>query len=223
MELIEYLLGQIFRLVLILFLAWGVLFLVKLAYPNLSYSEFFKKHNIFAFDFLPAPRPYSGLFGDLKVASTSDIQGASYNTYIYDTDPNIVWDLYTATGTIHVRGGQVIGNGMYSSQNYNNNAQRYAYIRNLSLYDGQSVTYGQTIYGEANETMFRNGTFSVYILDAKGNPVSRADAVNLKTFSTPGFARFQANVQTRLPYGQCQMAFVSANQPLQVVIPVMCN
>lgn len=224
MELIQYLLGKIFQIFIVLVIAWFVLWLAKFAYPSFSYSDWFKKHDVLSFDFLPTPRQYGGLFSGVqgKVAS-AEPQNASYNSYIYSGDPNITWDFYIATGTVQVRGGQVIGNGSYSSYNYSGNAQRQSYIRNLSLYDGQSITYNQTIYGEASETMFRNGTFSVYILDAQGNLLSRTDAVNLKTFSTPGFARFQATVKTRLPYGQCQMAFVSANQPLQIVIPVVCN
>ncbi len=199
MELIQYLLGKLVRLVLILGLAVFVVWLAKLAYPNLSLTKVMPQ-GIFSFDFLPSPRNYGGLLSP-KTAEPTVFNG--YGDIKKDDTPSTLVS-YTYNGQ------QVT-------------TDRYNFIRNLSVYEGGTIGYGFTFYGEARSDMFRNSIFTILILDAKGNVVSQTDAIDLHTWSTPGFERFQATIQTKLPPGACSLVFLGGYSPIRVTMPVQCR
>lgn len=218
MELIEYLLKKVVLIVVGILLAVFVLWLVHLLYPQFSWSTFFPKGS-FSLDILPPPRQYGGLFssnsntiGPREHVHQNVFNGygttTSGNPYAgYSTDTNYTYNSYTYSG-------QATQNG---------DPGRSAYLRNLSIYDGSTVYYGQTFTGEALSSMFKNSVFTVLVLDARGNTVSQTDAINLHTWSTPGFERFQATIRTQLPPGACTLVFIGGYNPVRISIPVQCR
>lgn len=225
MDTIRFLLGYIVRLVVILLLIAFVLWLVGLLYPQFKPSSLFR-WNAFSGDWLPAPRDFS-----LLGSKTSDgqngkvyVPGPAYNGYgnaSYEPQEGVDFIVYTASGTHVIKakgsGGQVL-DGSYGYDN------RSAYIRNLSVFQGGGITYGQRIVGEARESMFQNGRFAIYIVDTNKRLIGTAQAITTGTWSVPGWARFQATIPFRLPGDTyCSLVFQSATQPIQISYPVQCK
>lgn len=224
MDTIRYLLGFIFKLVIGLLIAAFVLWLVGLLYPNFKASSIFNA-KILTFDWLPAPKNYKGLLGTQSDTNGKVYQsGPAYNGYAasgqYAQGADVEWTVYTGTSSYVVRSNpqnQVPA----KTTPY---AERSLYIRNLSVYEGANVSYGLTIYGEARDSMFKNGTFTFTIIDKSGQVLSTTQAINTGVWATPGWARFQATVPSRLPPGsECALVFLSATQPIKVGLAVRCN
>jgi hypothetical protein len=214
MDLIKYLLQNVFKLVIILFIAAFVLWLGKLFYPQANISSYASSTGIgyfFSGDWLPAPRA-GGLAGTTTpIGGFTYKPGPAYNGWASSTQP-------TYPGQYGNVNDQV-WNGDTSAYR-----ERSLYVRNISLYDNGVVSYGQTIYGEARQEMFKNGVFTIAIIDRSGRVLSAANAINTGTFSAPGWAHFQVTIQNRLPNGtECALVFYSANQQLKVGMPVTCR
>ncbi len=225
MDIIRYLLGFIVKLVIGILFAALVLWLVGLLYPNFKAQNYLNM-KVFTFDWLPAPKNYGGLLGTQSDTNGKVYQpGPAYNGYSsgnsYANGADVEWTIYTGTSSQTVRSNP--GNQVFTG-NTTHYAEKSLYIRNLSVYEGGNISYGMMIFGEAKDTMFRNGSFSITIIDKAGRIVSSTQAVNTGTWATPGWARFQATIPTRLPAGtECALVFYSANQPIKVGLAVRCN
>ena len=220
MDTIRYLLGAVIKLALGLLLLALVLWLVGTLYPEFKVSKIFSME-VFKRDWLPAPKNYGGLLGNKNTNGeygTVYKPGEPFNGYQNTSTnggSNVDWIYYTATGT------QVIKTGGTTETS---NAERSTYLRNLSVYQGGTISYGLTIVGEARDTMFKNGLFPIVVLDAQGRVITAMDAINTGAWSTPGWVRFQATVPVRLPQNTvCSLVFNSANQPVRIGMQVRCN
>jgi hypothetical protein len=204
MDAIRYLLGYVFKLAIVLFIGAFALWLVNFVYPDLKVRELLS-FKFLSGDWLPAPKQY-GLLGK---NNQKDQYGSVYvhnNQYPSFMSPNDVgYVLYTATGTQIVR-----NDGTVFSGNTSAHTARSAYVRNLSFYDGGAISYGSTYTGEARESMFRNGTFPIVIVDNQGRVITSTHAINTGSWAAPGWIRFQFAVPVRLPQIPCGLVFLSA-------------
>lgn len=234
MDTIRFLLSKIVKLTLGLLFLSLVLWLVGTFYPDLHPSKVFS-WKLFSADWLPAPKNYGSLLGERSTDGTNGkvyVPGPAYNGYTSGpSGADVSWVYYTATGTQIIRGGsaatissQTFTSAGQATQNTNGFSDRSSYIRNISVYEGGTITYGMTIYGEARDTMFKNGLFTIVIVDQAGKVITTAQAINTGTWATPGWARFQTTIPSRLPSKvRCGMLFLSANQPIKVGMTVQCN
>jgi hypothetical protein len=229
METIQYLLSFLIKLALGLLLAAAVFWLVGLLYPSFKPSNIVNG-NVFSRDWLPAPRNYGSLLGSRSNNGTNGnvyTPGPAYNGYGntsnagYTTNgSNVDWVYYTASGTQVVHGG--INNQVFTG-NTSTYSEKALYVRNLSVYEGGNVSYGTTFVGEARDTMFRNGIFPISVIDRSGRTLTTFQAINTGTWATPGWARFQATIENRLPSNtDCALVFYSANQNVKVGMAVRC-
>lgn len=224
MDTIRILLGFIVKIVFALLVGAFILWLVGLLYPNFKPSNLFKK-NIFTFDWLPAPKNYGGLLGTRSDENGKVyVPGPAYNGYgaagAYANGANVDWTIYTGTSSYVVRSNPQNTNTAGHTTAY---SDRSLYLRNLSVYDGANVSYGMTIYGEARDTMFRNGIFGTTVIDRDGRVIASTQAINTGSWAAPGWTRFKLTIPTRLPNGlDCALVFYSANEPVKVGIPVRC-
>jgi hypothetical protein len=231
METIEYLLSFVIKLAFGLLLAAAVLWLVGLLYPSFKVSTILSG-DVFSRDWLPAPKNYGGLLGSQTNNGGMNgkvyTPGPAYNGYAnanggYTSGSNVDWVIYTATGTQVIKGGQDVRSGVFTG-NTTAYAEKSLYVRNLSVYEGGMVSYGTTFVGEARDIMFRNGIFTILVIDKGGKVLSTAQAINTGTWAAPGWARFQATISTRLPPNtDCALVFHSANQSVKVGMFVRCN
>lgn len=219
METIRYLLGVIVKLAVAFFFVALVLWMVGLLYPAFSIRNLLST-DVFDREWLPAPRNISlvnGANNDRNVF----VPGTSYNDYA--AQPGVEFVAYTSEGKKVIRSSNA-PTASVSNGNTGIYANRSLYVRNLSIYENGSIFYGQEISGEARDTLFRNGTFNVLIVDSNGRLIAVAPAINTGTWSIPGWNRFRMTIPTRLPANtSCSLVFQSANQPLQVSLPVRCN
>lgn len=227
MDTIRYLLGVIMRLVLILFLVAFIFWLIGFLYPQFKPSSIFS-FKMFSNDWLPAPKNYGLLAGNRRTDGQNGavyVPGAPYDGYKnarYESQEGVDFFVYTASGTQIIRakgsGGNQTWNGGYVATD-----DRGLYVRNLSVFQGGGITYGQRILGEARDTMFRNGSFPIYIVDADKRLVGTMQAVTTGTWAIPGWARFQATVPVKLPGNTyCSLILQSATQQIQINHPVKC-
>jgi hypothetical protein len=225
MDTIRYLLGFIVKLVVGLVIASFVIWLVGLLYPNFKASNLFSM-KAFTFDWLPAPKNYGGLLGTRSDTNGKVyVPGPAYNGYsgnnAYANGADVEWTIYTGTSSY-------ISKSNPGDQVFTGNTTQYSekslYIRNISVYEGANISYGMMLFGEARETMFRNDSFTITIIDKSGRIISSMQATSAGTWAAPGWARFKATIPTRLPQGvSCALVFYSASQPVKVGIPVRCN
>lgn len=227
METIEYLLSIVLKIVFGLLLLVGVLWLVGLLYPNFKVSNVFSGKT-FSMDWLPAPKNYPSLLGTKSADGQNGkvyVPGPAYNGYgntYSGRGSDVDWVYYTASGTQVVRGSQNVNDQVFTG-NTSAYAEKSLYIRNLSIYEGGNVSYGTTFVGEARDTMFRNGTFTVAVLDGTGRIITSTQARATGAWSAPGWGRFQATISTTLPTGDCALVFFSATQSVKVGMLVRCN
>lgn len=110
-------------------------------------------------------------------------------------------------------------------------SQKNMFLRNLSIYEGWHVYTGLSFTAEARENMFLNGKFPVVILDpSNGQVVSVAYAEAITNWTVPGWVKFQVKMTGALPSRRpCVMIFEQARyknskaQPIRVVMPITCN
>jgi hypothetical protein len=226
MDTIRYLLGFIVKLTVGILIAAFVIWLVGLLYPNFKASNIFSA-KVFTFDWLPAPKNYGGLLGTRSDTNGKVYQPApAYNGYAqngnqYTSGADVEWTIYTGTSSYVVKSNS---NAQVFTGNTTQYADKSLYIRNLSVYEGENVSYGMTIFGEARQSMFRNGIFTITIIDRSGKIIAATQAINTGAWSTPGWYRFQATVPTRLPQGtECALVFYSASESVKVGLAVRCN
>ena len=99
------------------------------------------------------------------------------------------------------------------------------------MYEGGHVYTGLTFVGEARNTMFQNGRFSIVVVDNTTNRVvSVSYAVATTDWTVAGWTRFQTKIVGTLPDKvRCTMVFEQAavssqkTQPVRVAIPILCN
>lgn len=207
MDTIRYLLGSIIKITLGLLAIAFMLWLLQLVFPNFKATSAIKTS--FSGDWLPAPKQYTGLLGTPNKDGSYGTEykpGPEYNgyanQYVYNQTPNNqVW-----------------------SGNTTSFVERYNYIRNLSVYEGGTISYGDTFVGEAKTEMFRNGLFTIVVIDRQGRVITTTNAINTGTWSVPGWYRFQATIPNRLPSGEpCSLVFVSGQTSARVGMPVRCQ
>lgn len=226
MDTIRFLLGKIVALAVVLLLISFVLWLVGVMYPDFKPMNILKGE-LFTRDWLPAPKNYGGLLGKRTNSDENGkvyVPGPAYDGYAnangyYQSTGDVEWVIYTSTGT------QIIGSRNPSSGTTTAYAQKSLYVRNLSIYNGGSISYGMTFVGEARETMFKNGIFPILVLDEKGRILATTEAINTGTWSIPGWARFQATIRNQLPKNTpCTLLFLSGNQQsVRIGMNVRCN
>jgi hypothetical protein len=222
METIHFLLKHTFRIIFILILVWLMLWLLNFVFPGLKISSIFST-KIFSSDWLPAPKQY-GLLGENK-------KGGMYGTvfqYQHNAQPsNVDFIVYTASGTqiIKAKGSPETSQNRVFTGTTASYSDRASYLRNLSLYEGWNISQNSTYIGEASEVMFKNGTFPIFILDNQNRIVASSQAVNTGTWATPGWARFQFTIATKLPrQTPCTLVFMSSqNTQIQIRMNVRCN
>jgi hypothetical protein len=230
MQTIEYLLSVIIKIAFGLLLVVCVFWLIGLLYPQFKPSSIFSR-KVFSLDWLPAPKNYGSLLGTKTNDGTNGkvyVPGPAFDGYAntssyggYTNGADVDWIYYTASGTQVVHGSA--GNQVFTGDT-TAYAEKSLYIRNLSIYEGGNVAYGTTFVGEARDTMFRNGTFPITVIDRQGRVITSFYAVNTGMWATAGWARFQATISTILPRGtDCALVFHSANQNLKVGMAVRCN
>lgn len=228
MDTIRYLLGIIIKLVLVLFLVAFILWLVGFLYPQWKPSNLFSGE-VFKREWLPAPRDFSANLSGQKdgVYGREYVPGPAFDGYKnaapYRGQPGIEYVIYTESGTKVVKSdGSVVDERF--SQAVKTNQNRSLYVRNLSIFEGGGITYGQRIIGEARNTMFKDGSFTILIAEAGGKHIAAVRAVATSAWSIPGWTRFQAVIPVRLPsQTYCVLLFRSATEPVQVTLPVQCN
>lgn len=216
METIQYLLGKIVKIVVLLFLMVFVLMLIGSVYPTLQVSKLLS-FSIFEKDWLPAPKNYA--LGSVQqnpdgTYGTVYQHGEAFNGYNMQPNRYI---------TYSYNGQMPTTSPSFFSGETNTHTERMRYIRNLSLYEGVPINHGQTIYGEARSDMFRNGIFQIVITDRAGRPITAMYAMNLGTWSVPGWSRWKAVVPVRLPKGvDCVLVFISSDG-IRTSFPVRCD
>lgn len=233
MDTIRYLLSFVIKLALALFLFAFVLWLIGYLYPQFKISNLVSG-GMFQRDWLPAPKNYGSLLGGRTTDGTNGkvfVPNAPYNGYggnaYYQSQEGVEYVVYTASGTKIIKPA---GSGTVGTANNQAPAvttpysERSLYIRNLSVYEGGNISYGSTFTGEARGTMFKNGLFTILVIDRNGRILASMDAINTGMWATPGWSRFQATVPQRLPSGTpCALVFLSASQPVKVGMAVKCN
>ena len=217
MDTIRYLLGMIIKLVLSLFIIVFFIWAMKTFYPTAitDVTSLVTGSDAFKQDWLPAPRnvaDYLPKRSSSTVHGVEFVPGPAFNsagTYVYQTN----YVTYgSSTSPMIPR---------YSTSN----TDRALYIRNTSAYQGMNVSYGTRFIGEARDTMFRNGSFNIFVVDTSGRIVGSAKALDMGTWAAPGWRRFQAIIGSRLPSNiPCALVFQSAQQTTTLVsLRVMCN
>lgn len=223
METIQYLIGKIIKLVIGLTLAVMVLWLVGLLMPQFKITNIIKSSgNLFSTDWLPAPKQYGqwGKSANKDTYGNEYVPGPEYNGYQNEYGGSVDWVYKSATSTY------VVKSQPYNTAYYGNDpsySQRFNYIRNISIYDGGSIHYGQTIVGEAKTILFRNGVFPVLITNTKGAILGYSPAVNTGDWAIPGWSRFQFTIQTKLPAGEACILWFVLQDGSRVSMPVRCE
>ena len=215
MGVIRYILGAVIKLVLALIIFSFAIWLVNLLLPQFKLMDIMSG-KIFTTDWLPSPKQYSSLFGN-RTATTGGMNGKLYvhgDPYQYNQ------------GQFQ---NQYISYGSSTNQLFAGNTTTYldrsTYVRNLSLYEGSSISYGSVFVGEAQGTLFKNGLFPIYVVDNTGRVLSATQAINTGPSQTAGWVRFQVTIPSQLPTNtSCIIVFVSAyDERVQVRVPVRCN
>ena len=247
MELIRSLLGLLLKIALALIFFSIVWWLITLFMPSLSLRSIFSSSATSTDGgWLPAPGSFAGLLGQRNNTGQNGkvfISGPAYNGYGDSYNNNagysqVNYITYTADGT-EITGGGGSANAKPVVKETTPYAQKELYIRNLSIYEGGHVYTGLSFVGEARNTMFQNGKFAIIIADPMGRVISTSYAEAMTSWSVPGWVRFQAIINSVLPYKiHCTMVFQSggnpqysgsytySNQqinPIRVAIPVLCN
>ena len=240
MEVIQTLLGFVAKLAFGIALGLLAWWLVALLFPALSFNSLIALTSKRGGDWLPPPRNITNLLGSPKIPSVGGVNGTlyvagpPYNGYgnvanspqgttdarliSYDTNERQTIQTNTPTTAVVV-------------EQYGSNiptVQKTSYLRNLSLYDGQSLHTGSTFFGETRNTMFSNGRFPIIILNPNGQVVAVNYAEATTNWAIPGWVRFQVKINSVLPVATpCTIIFQSANripsQQVKIVMPIVCN
>jgi hypothetical protein len=254
MDTLKTLIGILMRMMFAIFFVAFVWWMVSLLYPSLGMLSI--KQTLFGTekkDFLPSPRAYGSFLKDLhalpvQTGTVSQYQPTAYSQvapqegYTYST---VNYVTYTASNTLVVvdQKGDLVSpslddyNKKLASQqsdiaNATTSHFRSVYLRNLSIYEGGSIRQGLSFIGEARESMFRNGSFPVIILDQNKKVIGVSTASLSTKWSVPGWVRFEVKIVHQIPFkGPCTMIFQEAlteeeyknRQPVRIPLSVGCN
>lgn len=223
MDTIQFFLSAILKLIIIIFVGIFIFIVLQKFFPNfLSKFSFYRSSGAFFTDnWLPDPVN----FQDVAKGRKADLSG---NVYEGGLTPGTSYVIYSDSGM------KIIKVPPTKSQVFNAQTAGFSdsslYVRNLSIYNGDSVNTHKTIYGEARSTFFANGTFPIYIIDTQGRVFAVETAIATEQWSIPGWSRFSVQIRSLLPSHQpCQLLFIpnpqspDANTGGRALIPVSCN
>lgn len=247
METIRYILYFSVKLAIFLIFVVLIWWFIATFFPTLSVKSLFFSSGTATssnMGWLPAPGSIGGLFGKAKTPSeTNNVYngGDSYNGYgnAYNNNyggAEVQFITYTSTGT-QIISGTNNKNKEAEEKTVNGYSKKELYIRNLSIYEKGHVYTGLSFIGEAKNTMFQSGKFKIIIADMSGRVVGIDFAEATTNWSVPGWTRFQAKINSILPYKvPCTMIFEqetavsqqytysnTKKQPARIAIPVLCN
>lgn len=216
MDSIRYMLGAIVKIVVVLLIVAFLMVVFRYAYPGgiqVSFSGLAIKG-----DWLPAPR-------DMKKEAPKPGADGYYGTVYQHGAP---FGGYQAQPQQYItyssQGQQANGTVQPYAGGSSPSAERAYYVRNLSVYEGAPVSHGMALYGESRDSMFKNGIFQIVIADRSGKAIVSMPAINLGTWSVPGWARWKAVVPIKLPQNiDCLLVFVSGDGRAVTSFPVRCN
>jgi len=195
---------------------------------------------------LPSPRKYSSLLNKAKapdVHTNEYVHGKVFsyeNTVVGYSNNNNGQNSYS-THTYSSSGVSGSGtSGANTSSNQNQPAPvsnepaspRNLTVRNLSIYEGGHVYTGLSFIGEIRSNFFRDGKFSIIVVDQSGKIVGSSFAVAQTDWTVPGWTRFQTKINYPLPNNvACTMIFEEAltqteratRKPATTSIPIRCN
>lgn len=222
METIQYLLSKLLKVIIILIICIFVFLVLKKFFPNLlsSFSFYKPGASFFTDNWLPDPVN----FQEIAKPKIADLSG---NVYEGGLTPGTSYVIYSEKGMeiVKVPPKSQVFNAQTSGFSDNS-----LYVRNLSIYNGDSIKTYKTIYGEARGTFFANQTFPVYITDTQNRVFAVETAIATGQWSVPGWSRFTVQVRSLLPSHQpCQLLFMpnpkspDANTGARALIPVFCN
>ncbi len=258
MDTIRSLLGILLRTAFGLILIFLVWWIVSMFLPEASLRNIFSSSATSTSDggWLPAPGSLAGLLGKKNNSEQNGqvyVSGPAYNGYGNASGNNVSYSQYdyisyTADGTKIIHGDNTSASATTNNKTTNSQTSPYAqkelYIRNLSIYEGGHVYTGLSFVGEAKNTMFQDGRFTIVIADSTGKVVSTSYADATTAWSAPGWVRFEVKINSVLPNKvRCIMVFQSgaparqnsnssyssytySNQqatPVRVAIPILCN
>lgn len=244
MDTIHYLLSKIkiiiISICLILFLIW----LGRLISPLLPQEWFHRSKEVSTKNassstefFLPTPR-LSDSTGQKPVTATDNIfvlegnetSGLAFNAYdetnTYSQgswQPNAEGQyIYVQPNTnqkVDTSGGQVFDSTKAGF------SQMSAYIRSITIPLGAYVYRGLVFHGQARESMFVDGKFSLYVIDVKGNVIGKGEAVTDEDWRSIGWHKFTARITTPIPPNSvgCGLVFQQDKvRGLHATMPVRC-
>lgn len=225
--------------------------LVSIIFPDINLRKwiFVSKGE----DILPSPRQFSGLFGKAKLQTATTnryVHGTPFNGYGLGKAPAYPYTAYTYQeaseymddmnddGTFKsdysgaVNDASVQGVTADTTVHDTVAYTRSLYVRNLSIYEGKTITNGLVFIGEARSTLFKNGAFPIVIIDHSGRVIGRSVATAQTVWSIPGWVRFQAKIaytlSTKAPCGiifeeALTQTEAATRKPLRLPISMLCN
>lgn len=211
MEVIRYLISKVILLIpiiLLLFVMYWIGSKLAVFLPEGALSSL----NPLKGDLLPPPRN--------NMPTTNPLTSG------YMLDYTIPEDTHNYTTNTPAKNTPQTGaqNSVVFNANQAGFSQTELFIRNISVYRGQSIAPGFTFTGEARETMFSQGRFMLYLANKDGHIVGTGEAVAVDQWSIPGWHRFNGRIISMNGQGECFLIFRSSSptQP-QVTIPVVCR
>ena len=251
MDIIRYFLHFLFKLAVALFFASIVWWLIVALFPNVSIKSITSLLYVSGTkqegdSWLPAPTSFKGLLGKPIIPTSKTNVYVSPGPYVYSNGgspygtafngnqggANVAFVTYTTEGTEIINNNSI--NKQQNNIDSNGFSQKNLYIRNLSIYEGGHVYTGLSFIGDARSTMFQNGAFPVIITDSYGRTLSVVYGREIQQGVVPaGWTKFQVKIDAVLPDKMsCNMIFQQLlpqysytpnQQPVKVIIPILCN
>lgn len=238
METLRHVIKFFLKIAAAFFALVFIWWLTSLLFPDLSLRSLFpiaKKGEVQQ-DWLPSPRAYAKLF-QKKSAPTAEtnlyVAPAPYNGYGNTVVGSTEYITYKGEGSVITKGkdGEVLATNPTAQEGATHVTTRNLSIRNLSVYEGGHIHRGLNFIGEARSSMFKNGRFSIVLVDATGHVIGVSVAIATTAWAVPGWTRFQSSINYELPKNTlCTMIFEEAltqiervRPPLRVPLRVMCN
>lgn len=205
MEVIRYLISKIILLIpiiLLLFVMYWIGSKLAVFLPEGALSTL----NPLKGDVLPPPRN--------NMPTTNPLTSGYMLDY---TPPEDTYNYTTNTSQTRTESSVVF------NANQAGFSQTELFIRNISVYRGQSIAPSFTFTGEARETLFSQGRFMLYLVTKQGQIVGTGEAVAVDQWSIPGWHRFNARIISMNGQGECFLIFKPASSAYrELSIPVTC-
>ncbi len=221
MEAIEFLLKKLAGIIVVAVLLIIAFFFVQKFFPNVLqlFSLSGSRGSFFTDNWLPSPVNLQ----EFAKPITADLTANQYDGKL---SPGTSYVLYNDKGM------QIVN--VPPDPSFNAKTSGYTdnslYVRNISVYRGQSITTDNLITGEARTGFFANDRFPIYITDPTGKVFAVETAVATGQWSIPGWTRFSMRIRSLLPsHTPCQMLFVpdvrspDASTQNKAVVQVFCN